>query len=155
MEQTKEWYEEAARQENEWVRAVILKPNHPAQKDALEIATNARDMAGRALGKTHPSYAEAVQNIGVYYSVLGNDPKKAADYFDQARRVVGPYHPVLSRSFYFLGQYHHESGHADKAEAFLKEGLEIFRREGYAHDPRIAVVLTVLADIKSAAGKTR
>jgi tetratricopeptide (TPR) repeat protein len=153
MGQKKELYEEAAREENEWVRAVILTQNHPAQEDALEIATRARDMAGRALGKTHPSYAEAVQNIGVYYSTLGNDPKKAAEYFDQARRVVGPYHPVLIRSFYFLGKYHHESGNADEAERFLNEVLGILRREGYAYDPRIAEVLTMLADIKSAAGE--
>jgi Tfp pilus assembly protein PilF len=155
MKRKKEWYEEAARKENEWVRAVILIPNHVVQKDALEIATNARDMAGQALGETHPSYAEAVQNIGVYYSALGNDPKKAAEYFDQARSVVGPYHPVLSMSFYCLGLYHYEFGNADKAEKFLKEALAIFRREGYAHDPRIAQVLTMLADIKSTAGKTR
>jgi hypothetical protein len=155
MGQTKEWYEEAARHENDWVRAVIFKPNHPVQDDALEIATNARDMAGKALGKTHPSYAEAVQNIGVYYSVLGNDQTKAAKYFDQARSVVGPYHPVLMMSFYLLGLYHHESGNQDMAGTFLKEALGILRREGYKYDPRVAQVLTMLADIESAAGKTR
>lgn len=155
MGQTEEPYEEAARQENEWVRAVILKPNHPLQDHALEIATDARDMAGRALGNTHPSFAEAVQNIGVYYSVLGNDQKKAAEYFDQARNVVGPYHPVLMLGFYLLGLYHHESGNADTAETFLKEALEILRLEGNRYDPRIATVLTRLADIESAAGKTR
>jgi tetratricopeptide (TPR) repeat protein len=154
MGQTKEWYEEAASQENEWVRAVILTPNHPVQDDALEIATNARDMAGRALGKTHPSYAEAIQNIGVYYSVLGDDQKKADKYFDQARSVVGPYHPVLVQSFYLLGQYY-ESGNPDMAGAFLKEALGILRMEGHKYDPRIAQVLTMLADIESAAGKTR
>jgi tetratricopeptide (TPR) repeat protein len=127
MEETKEWYEEAAREENEWVRAVILIPDHPMRDNALEIATRARDMAGRALGKTHPSYAEAVQNIGVYYSALGNDPKKATKYFDQARRVVGPYHPILSRSFYFLGRYYYELGNEDKAETFLNEALAVLR----------------------------
>jgi tetratricopeptide (TPR) repeat protein len=153
MKETKE-YEEAARRENEWVRAVILKPNHPLQDHALEIATNARKMAGKALGKTHPSYAEAVQNIGVYYSVLGNDQKKAANYFDQARSVVGPYHPVLMLSFYVLGLYYQESGNPEMAATFLKEALGILRREGQKYDPRIAQVLTMLADIETAAGKT-
>jgi tetratricopeptide (TPR) repeat protein len=153
MAETKDWYEKAASEENEWVRAVILKPKHPAQKDALEIATNARDMAGRALGKTHPAYAEAIQNIGVYYSALGHDPNKAAENFDQARRVVGPYHPILTRSFYFLGLYYHDAGDAAKAEAFLNDALEILRHEGYEYDPRIAQVLSILADIKASSGK--
>jgi tetratricopeptide (TPR) repeat protein len=153
MKQTKEWYEEAAKQENEWVRAVIMKPNpvnRLLQSDALQIATRASDMAGRALGKFHPSYAEALQNIGVYYSALGDETEKANEYFDRARTVVGPYHPVLSRSFYFLGRYHLDSGKLEQAEVFLNEALGILRRTGYPLDPRIADVLTMLARIKTA-----
>jgi tetratricopeptide (TPR) repeat protein len=150
-----DWHEEAAREENEWVRAVILKPGHPAQAEALEIATNARDMAGQALGKDHPSYAEAVQNLGLYYLVLGNDEQKAVEYIEQARSLVGRYHPVLSRSFYFLGKHYYESGEPEMAEGFLSEALDILRREGYEADPRIAEVLTIAADIMAAAGNNR
>jgi tetratricopeptide (TPR) repeat protein len=151
MAPDKAMYEEAAKSENEWVRAVILKPNHPAKDDALEVATNARDMAGRALGKTHPAYAEAIQNLGLYYSVIEKDDQKAEKFFEKARAVVGQFHPVLSRTFYFLGLYFEEAGDGAKAEHFFAEAMAIVKREGYAYDPRVAQMLAKLADIKLAA----
>jgi tetratricopeptide (TPR) repeat protein len=142
--------DQAASSENEWVRAVILKPGHEMQDEALEIATRARDMAGRALGEDHPLYAEAVQNVGVYYSALAGDPATAEEHFDQARRVVGPYHPVLLLSFYFLGMFHAEAGDADQARRYLGEALTILRHEGHPDDPRVDQVRALLAEVESA-----
>ena len=83
MTYTKEWYEEAARVENQHVRAVILKKDHLEHDRALEVANRAYEMAARALGEQHPAYAVALQNIGLYYSVIGNDTITAADYFER------------------------------------------------------------------------
>ncbi|MFF0086759.1 tetratricopeptide repeat protein [Streptomyces canus] len=141
------WYESAAEQENEYVRAVILEPGHPLQEDALELAVNARDMAARSLGEDHPACAEAAQNIGLYYSVLGGDPEQAAEFFDEARATVGPYHPVLTRTFYFLGVHHRQAGDPGQARKFLQEVLDIIRREGHAEDPRIEQLTEMLTEL--------
>ena len=147
MEHDSEWYEAAAEQENEYVRAVIFKPGHPEKPYALEVATRARDMAGRALGTDHPAYAEATQNLGLYYASLGGDPGKAAGFFAEARRTVGPYHPVLSRSFYFLGLYYLEAGDPVQSRKFFQEALGIVRREGFPDDPRVDTILARLAEL--------
>jgi hypothetical protein len=147
VERDVEWYEAAAEQENEHVRVVIFKPGHPERPEALEVATRARDMAGRALGTDHPAYAEATQNLGLYYAALGGDPGKAAGFFAEARGTVGPYHPVLSRSFYFLGLHYLEAGDPVQSGQFFQEALDIIRREGFPDDPRVETILAKLAEL--------
>lgn len=147
MGQTPEWYEEAARSENEWVRAVILKPGHPMKGEAFEIATRARDMAARSLGEDHPSYAEAEQNLGVYYVALGNDPVRAEAHFALARQVAGPYHPDLLLGYYFVGMFYRDAGNAQQARRFLREALTILRHENQADDPRVEQVQAMLAEV--------
>src|SRR5258708_24438020 len=103
MKYTKEWYEEAAAEENQHVRAVILKKDHLEHDRAFELANRACEMAARSLGEQHPAYAVALQNLGLCLSVLENDTISAADYFDRARTVAGPHHPALAETFYWLG----------------------------------------------------
>ena len=55
--------EEAARSENDWVRARILKRDPPAEGSLLKIAQRARDMAANSLGTRHSAYAVALQNL--------------------------------------------------------------------------------------------
>jgi tetratricopeptide (TPR) repeat protein len=150
MSPTREWYEEAARSENEWVRAVILKPGHPMKGEAREIATRARDMAASALGADHPAYAEAEQNLGMYYSTLGDDPAKAEEHFTRARQVAGPYHPVLMLGYYFLGLFHRDAGNPGEARRFLGEALTILRHEGHPDDPRVEQVRALLDEVQAA-----
>src|SRR5258708_18677109 len=129
MTHTKEWYEEAAQVENQHVRAVILKIDHLEHDRALEVASRAHEMAGRALGEQHPAYAVALQNLGLYYCVIGNDTITGADFFERARAVAGPYHPALAEPFYWLGIFYYEARDASRAAQFFEEALTIRRRD--------------------------
>ncbi|MEV6280120.1 tetratricopeptide repeat protein [Nocardia sp. NPDC051832] len=149
MGQDSESTESLAARENEWVRAVLLKPDHPMRDDALDVAEDARAMAMNALGEHHPAYAEATQNLGIYYCVHANDIATAADYFDQARQIVGPYHPILARGFYFLGLHYRDVGNKDNAREFFTEVLNIIRREGHPEDPRIDQVTQLLTSLEA------
>lgn len=150
MAESKEWYEEAATAENEYVRAVILKGDHPQHDQALKVAERARDMARSALGQDHPAYAEALQNLGVYYSAIEKDANKADDFFGQARAVVGRDHVILARSYYFLGMFWYEARDPKQAETFFSEALAIQRHALTAHDPALAQTLVCLALAKAA-----
>ena len=149
MTHTKEWYEEAARVENQHVRAVILKKDHLEHDRALEVASRAYEMAARALGEQHPAYAVALQNIGLYYSVIGNDTITAADYFERARAVAGLYEPALVETFYWLGVFYYEVRDAARAAEFFEEALTIQRRIPGSKDPELARTLMGLAYAKS------
>jgi tetratricopeptide (TPR) repeat protein len=149
MTHTKEWYEEAAKVENQHVRAVILKKDHLEHDRAFELASRAYEMAGRALGEQHPAYAVALQNIGLYYSVIGSDTITAADFFDRARAVAGPYHPALSETFYWLGIFYYEARDARRAAEFFEEALTIQRRNLESKNPELAQTLIGLAYAKS------
>src|SRR5436189_3295690 len=85
MKYTKEWYEEAARVENQHVRAVILKKDHLEHDRAFELANRAYEMAARSLGEQHPAYAVALQNLGLCLSVLENDSIHQAEAGRNAR----------------------------------------------------------------------
>jgi eukaryotic-like serine/threonine-protein kinase len=145
MEQTKEWYEEAAAEENNYVRAVILKQDHIEHDHAFEVAERACKMAAEALGEDHPAYAVALQNLGLYYNVVKNDAMAANDYFDKARAIVGRYHPALAETFFWLGVFHYESRNAEKAEDFFSEALAIQRRSLGSNHLELARTLICLA----------
>ena len=149
MKYTKEWYEEAARVENQHVRAVILKKDHLEHDRAFEVANRAYEMAARALGEQHPAYAVALQNMGLYFCVIGNDTITAADYFERARAVAGPYDPALVETFYWLGVFYYEVRDAGRAAEFFEEALTIQRRIPGSKDPELARTLIGLAYAKS------
>jgi tetratricopeptide (TPR) repeat protein len=149
MTHTKEWYEEAAKVENQHVRAVILKKDHLEHGRAFELASRAYEMAGRALGEQHPAYAVALQNIGLYFCVIGSDTITAADYFDRAREVAGPYHAALWETFYWLGVFYYESRDASRAAEFFEEALTVQRHNLESKNPELAQTLIGLAYAKS------
>jgi tetratricopeptide (TPR) repeat protein len=148
MEETKEWYEKAAAEENQWVRAVILKNNHILHGHAFEVADRACKMAEEALGEDHPAYAVALQNLGLYYNVVKNDVTAAIDCFDKARAIVGRYHPALAESFYWLGIFHYESRNVEKVEDFFSEALAIQRHSQGSDRLELARTLICLAYAK-------
>src|SRR5438132_11893667 len=121
--------EEAARSENEWVRARILKRDPPAEGSLLKIAQRARDMAANSLGSDHWAYAVALQNLGLYYDAVENDTARANELFAQAHAVVKENDAPLAYGFYWLGIFHHEvSRNAERAQAVLREALATQRR---------------------------
>jgi tetratricopeptide (TPR) repeat protein len=149
MTHDKKWYEEAAKVENGHVRAVILQKDNPEHDRASEIANRALEMAGRALGKEHPAYAVALQNIGLYLCVIEHDMISAGDYLDWARAAAGPHHPALAETFYWLGVFYYESRDPARAAGFFDEALTIQRSNLANKDPELARTLIGLAYAKS------
>jgi len=149
MEADRATIEEAAASENTWVRACILKQEPPAEGSLLDIATRARDMAARSLGTSHPAYAVALQNLGLYYDAIANDPAAAAEHFSQARAVAGDNPGVLAYGWQRLGIFHLQvNGDAKRAEGPLTEALAIHRRTAAKHDLQLAETLVALALIR-------
>jgi tetratricopeptide (TPR) repeat protein len=142
--------EDAAKSENDWVRARILKQDPPAEGSLLKIAERARDMAANSLGKEHPAYAVALQNLGLYYDAIENDTAKANELFAQARAVLKDDDLPLAYGFHWLGIFHNQVSHdANRAEAPLAEALAIQRRAPGCDDVQLAETMIALADAKS------
>ncbi|HEV2957361.1 MAG TPA: tetratricopeptide repeat protein [Xanthobacteraceae bacterium] len=145
--------EQAARSENEWVRARILKRDPPAEGSLLKIAQRARDMAANSLGTQHPAYAVALQNLGLYYDAVENDAAQANELFALARAVVKENDLALADGFYWLGIFHHQvSRDAERAQAALGEALAIQRRALESDDPLLANTMIALAEATAARG---
>ena len=141
--------EEAARSENEWVRARILKRDPPAEGSLLKIAERARDMAANSLGNQHSAYALSLQNLGLYYDAIENDTVKAYELFAQAHAILKENDLPLAYGFYWLGIFHHQVNRDGKrAEASLAEALAIQRRALGSDDLQLAETLIALADAK-------
>ena len=145
--------EEAARSENDWVRARILKRDPPAEGSLLKIAQRARDMAANSLGTDHCAYAVALQNLGLYYDVIENDAIRANEFFVQARAVAQQNDLPLADGFYWLGIFHHQIGRdAERAQAVLREALAIQHQALGSDDPRLAETMIALAEATAARG---
>jgi len=145
--------EEAARRENEWVRARILKRDPAAEGTFLKVAQRARDMAANSLGTHHWAYAVALQNLGLFYDAIENDAEQANEFFAQARAVVKEDDFPLADGFYWLGIFHHQiSRDIERAQVVLREALAIQRRVLGSDDPRLADTMTALAETTAAKG---
>jgi tetratricopeptide (TPR) repeat protein len=153
MPDDKAGLEEAARSENDWVRARILKRDPPAEGSLLKIAQRARDMAANSLGMDHWAYAVALQNLGLCYEAIENDPATAADHLAQARAVVKESNLPLAEGFYWLGIFHHQvTRDAGRAQVALREALAIQRRALGSDDPQLADTMIALAEATAARG---
>ena len=145
--------EEAARSENEWVRARILKRDPPVEGSLLKIAERARDMAANSLGTRHSAYAVALQNLGLYYDAIENDAARANEFFVQARALAAGNDLPLADGLYWLGIFHHQVGrNAERALDALREALAIQRRALAGDDPQVAETMTALAEATAMTG---
>jgi tetratricopeptide (TPR) repeat protein len=150
MSDDKARIEEAAKSENDWVRARIIKREPPPEGSLLKIAQRARDMAANSLGNQHWAYAVALQNLGLYYDAIENDAAKAGAFFEQARAVLKESDLPLAHGFYWLGIFHHKVNHDDgRAEPPLTEALQIQRRALDGNDLQLAETMIALAYVKS------
>jgi tetratricopeptide (TPR) repeat protein len=145
--------EEAARGENEWVRARIIKRDPPVEGSLLRIAQRALDMAANSLGRRHSAYAVALQNLGLYYEVIENDAVRADEFFSQARAVVAGDDLPLAAGLYWLGIFHHQvSRNPERAQAVLREALAIQRRALDDDDLQLAETMIALSETTAARG---
>jgi tetratricopeptide (TPR) repeat protein len=154
MSDDKAWLEKAATSENEWVRARIIKQDPPAEGSLLKIAERGRDMAANSLGQQHPAYAVALQNLGLYFDAIENNPAQANEFFALARAVLAENDLPLAEGFYWLGIFHTRVSHdVTRAQPPLTEALAIQRRALGSDDLKLAetmIALAVAKDIKTA-----
>ena len=149
MIEDKALIEKAAASENDWVRARILKKDPPPEGPLLQIAERARDMAANSLGRQHPAYAVALQNLGLYYDFIDNDVAKATELFNEARAVLEENDLPLAYGFFKLGVFHYEANHdIGRVEAALMQALAIQRRAVASDDLQLADTLVALAYAK-------
>ena len=149
MIEDKALIEKAATSENDWVRARILQKDPPPEGPLLQIAERARDMAVNSLGRAHPAYAVALQNLGLYYDFIENDVAKATEFFNEARAVLEENDLPLAYGFFKLGVFHYEANHdARRAEAALMQALAIQRRTLASDELELAHTLVALAYAK-------
>lgn len=149
MSEDKALIEKAAVSENDWVRARILQKDPPPEGPLLQIAEKARDMAANSLGRQHPAYAVALQNLGLYFDFIENDAAKAAEFFNAARAVLLESDLPLAYGFFKLGVFHYEAKHdARRAEAALLQALAIQRRILGNNELPVADTLVALAHAK-------
>ena len=145
--------EQAARSENEWVRARIIKREPPPEGSLLKIAQRARDMAANSFGTRHSAYAVALQNLGLYYDAIENDAARSKEFFAQARAVVAGDDLPLADGLYWLGIFHHQVGrNAERSLAALREALAIQRRALDGDDPQLAETMIALAETTAMTG---
>jgi tetratricopeptide (TPR) repeat protein len=144
--------EEAARNENDWVRARILKRDPPVEGSLLKIAQRARDMAANSLGTDHCAHAAALQNLGLYYDAVENDAAQANEFFALARAIVKQDDLPLADGFYWLGIFHQVRGEGERAQVALREALAIQRRALTGDDARPAETMIALAETTAARG---
>jgi tetratricopeptide (TPR) repeat protein len=145
MKQDKSWLETAAATENQWVRAVILRKDHVAHREARRIAVDATGMAKKALGSSHPQYAVALLNLGIYYETVEQNHAEAARRYRQALRILGNDHPEYSEALYWLGTYQFSEGNSKaRAMEVWSESLAALRRRS-GNPLRIADLLVCLS----------
>jgi len=121
MSDDKAQIEEAAKSENNWVRARIFKQDLPQTRTLLQVAERARDMAANSLGTQHPAYAGALLNLGIYYDFVEHETVKAQELFEQARAVLDQT----------------QGGAALYAEALFELGAARTKRKLATDDPQI------------------
>src|ERR1051325_2037035 len=110
-------------------------------------------MAANSLGTRHSAYAVALQNLGLYYDAIEDDPARANEFFAQARAVAAGDDLPLADGLYWLGIFHHQVGrNAERAQAVLSEALAIQRRALGSDDPQLADTMVALAETTAARG---
>lgn len=131
MKKNKAWLEDAATAENNYVRAVIFKADHPAHAEARETALRAKEMAGRALGESHPCYGVALLNLAAYYDVIEKNATESERHVEQGLKVLGPDHCEQAEIFFWLGVHHFtEDSERARATELWNAAAGILRRSG-------------------------
>jgi hypothetical protein len=139
-----------AREENNWVRARILKKehaNHPEQPG--DLAERAARMANDSLGERHPAHGVALLNLGIFHEFVQSDTTSAEEFFRRGREILGQDHPEVGEAFFklavFLLQEKHDPARADR---LFQRALEVRRHTADADPLALADCLIGLASAK-------
>src|SRR5262249_11513242 len=136
-------------EENQWVRARILKQDPPPE-GLLQAVERACRMAANSFGVHDPIYGEALVNRALYYDVTENDEAKAAACFVEARTVLVENSVEMATGLYLLGLFHFQTRHdVEKAERLVAQALAMFTQCLGDGSRPVADCLNMLAHIRS------
>jgi len=136
-------------EENQWVRARILKQDPPPE-GLLAAVERACCMAANSFGVRDPIYDEALLNRALYYDVAENDEARAAACLAEARTVLGESSVEMAISLYLSGLFHFQARHdLEKAERLIAQSLAMFKQCLGEGSRPVADCLDVLAQIRS------
>ena len=115
-------------EENQWVRARILKQDPPPE-GLLAAVERACRMAANSFGVQDPIYGEALVNRTLCYDVAENDEAKAAACLVEARTVLGENSVEVATGLYLSGLFHFQARHdLEKAERLIVQSLAMFKQ---------------------------
>jgi tetratricopeptide (TPR) repeat protein/CHAT domain-containing protein len=122
---------------------------------ALDLASQARDLARRVLGDDHPYYAASLNNLGLLYKSVANYAA-AEPLLREAlairREVLGEEHSDFTTSLNNLGNLYRAMGNYAAAEPLLRQALEIDKRLLGEDHPDYATDLNSLAELYRSMG---
>ena len=117
-------------------------------QEAIPIAERALEVAKRTLGPEQPETAEALNNLGFVFKMIG-DYAKAEPLCQEALRirqkVLGPEHPDTATSLNNLASLYRATGAYAKAEPLYQEALQILQKVFGPEHPNTATSLENLA----------
>jgi len=141
---------------SEDIQQQILKLNQQAVKlyqqgryvEAIQPASQTRDLASQYLGKNHPNFATSLNDLAVLYGSMGNYAQ-AEPLYKQAmeirRKALGDDHPHFASSLNNLAELYRSMGNYTQAEPLYKEAMEIRRKAIGKDHPDFAQSLNNLA----------
>ncbi len=105
------------------------------KEEAIQISLSGKDRVDACL---HPDtvgyYSQLLQNLGVFYSSIGDYEKQNAFYelsFEQALKTHGSRSPQAADAYFSLGAAYGRRGYWDKCVAFTDTSLQISRAIQY------------------------
>ena len=126
-------------------RVNALKRDNPeAEKWYLEAIA----IREKALGKQHPDYAGALNNLAILYKSMGNYDQAEPLYLEAMetrKKALGKEHPNYAASLYNLALFFQEVGKYEKAELLQLEAKDIFGKARGKEHPDYASSLNGLA----------
>jgi CHAT domain-containing protein/tetratricopeptide (TPR) repeat protein len=123
---------------------------------AIEVATQACDLARQRLGETSQSFVASLNNLAALYQAVG-DYALAEPLYRQAleilRSLLGEEDQDYATLLNNLGELYHLMGDYDTASSCYQEALEIRRKVWGEEHPDVAGSLNNLARLQAAMGE--
>lgn len=123
--------------------------------EGIRLATEALQIKEQVLGKEHPDYADALNNIAVYYFSQGN-PSQAISLVNGAlqiyEKIEGKESEDYASTLSFLFVFNQSMGNFDEAIRIGTEALQVMEKTIGKEHPNYAAILNNLAGCNASMG---
>jgi len=120
-------------------------------KDVEKLMLESRDIMGNRLGKDNPQYADILKNVAIVY-ISQKKYEVAFNSLTQAEAIwrakTGRKNSIQAASIYALtGDVYYQLRNYDKAEAFYKQGKDIYEKYFSDTHPEYVKILSKIAKV--------